>query len=240
MKDSNAEKPKPKPEADYSFDPISASANQWRTYLLNVKNFEKDFTRGEYPFETPASTILNKVREAGTPRSAIETAVQVVLDNWEEIVGQEVALFSREIDPVEFVASLADEASIGVVQRLWTDVPRDSELTQKGLRQALKGLGVNVPVDQKGLEKLYTEQFDTYSFTALEVMLKRGEVNRAAALFEEHVGQYPKGNDPVMLDCLVSLGLPAESAKKWLDQSANTGTGYEPWYNQALERWGYK
>ena len=82
-------------------------------------------------------------------------------------------------------------------------------MLQKGLRQVAEGLGVNIPLDQEELERLYTDQFDLYSFTALEIMLKRGEVGRARAslLFEEYVDRYPKGNDPVMLDHLVALRL---------------------------------
>jgi hypothetical protein len=236
MERGDGEKLKAKPEADYVFDPVSASADAWKTYLLNPKNFEKDFARGEFPFVAPASTILERIREASTPRSVIETAVQTVLENWDEVAEPK---FFREINPIEFVASLADESSVDVVQKLWKNAPKNSIFLQQGLRQAAEGLGVHVPLDQEELEKLYIEQFDTYGFTALEIMLKRGEVGRAAALFEEQVDRYSKGNDPVMLDRLVSLGLPATSAKKWLDQSANKGPGYEPWYREALERWGY-
>lgn len=236
--EGHAERQKSKPEADYSFDPVSAGADEWRAYLLNVKNFQKDFLRGEYPFQTPASTILEKLRVAGTPRQAVETAVQAVLEQWDTHAGKNG--FEREISPIEFVASLADEATKDAVQRLWTEAPQDSELLQGGLRHAAEGLGVHLPLDQEGLEKLYIEHFQTYSFTALEIMLKRGEAARASALFEEHVDQYPKGNDPMMLDYLVRLGLHPSSAKKWLDQSANGGPGYEPWYNEALKRWGYK
>ena len=236
MEGNEVEKQKPKPEADYSFDPVSASVDEWKKYLLNPKNFEKDFTQGEYPFKTPAESILEKVRQAGTPRSVIENAVQVALEKWDEFAEP---VFLREIGPIEFVAMLGDETSMDVVQKLWTNAPKDSPLLQKGLRQAAEGLSTNIPLDQEGLEKLYKEQFEIYSFTALELMLKRGEVERASSLFEEYVDQYPKGNDPAMLDHLVGLGLRASSAKKWLDQSANKKPGYEPWYQEALDRWGY-
>lgn len=172
MEGKDAEKPKVKQEADYAFDPISATTDQWAIYLLNAKNFEKDFTQGEYPFKTFASTVLEKVRSAGTPSSVVETAVQVVLDRWDEIAASEG--FFREINPIEFVATLADESSIDIVKRLWTDAPQDSLLLQKGLRNVAEGLGVNIPLDQEGLENLYTEQFDLYGFTALEIMLMRG------------------------------------------------------------------
>ena len=237
--EGRAEKPKNKPEADYSFDPISATDDQWRAYFLNPKNFEKDFTQGDPPFKTPASAISEKIRQAGTPRSVIEIAVQVALEKWDELVMQNAIL--RDISPIEFVATLADEASIDIVQRLWTNAPQDSALVQKGMRQAAEGLGLHIPLDQEGLEKIYKEHFDEYSFTALKIMLMRGEKKRASELFVEYVDQYPKGTDPAMLNHLVSLGLPAASAKKWLDQSVNKpGDGYKSHYDVALERWGYK
>jgi hypothetical protein len=237
--EGKAEKTKSKPEADYAFDPISATADQWKAYVLNPKNFEKDFARGDFPFTTPASTILEKIRQAGTPRSVIENAVQAVLEKWDDLVMQNV--FLRDISPIEFVATLANESTVDIAQKLWTNAPQGREVTQTGMRQAADGLGVHIPLDQEGLEKLYKEQFAEYSFTALEIMLKRGEVARASELFETHVSEYPKARDPVMLDHLVRLGLPASSAKKWLDQSVNKpGDGYKFHYDEALERWGYK
>lgn len=128
MKDNDAEKPRIKQEVDYSFDPISASTDAWKAYLLNSKNFEKDFTQGEFPFKTSAEVVLQKVREAGTPRSVIEIAVQVALEKWDEIVEPK---FLRDITPIEFVASLADDASLDVVQRLWTNAPQLSFVAKR-------------------------------------------------------------------------------------------------------------
>lgn len=235
MEGKDAEKPKVKPEADYSFDPISADASMWDAFLSHAVNFEKDFTRGEWPFKTPASTILEKVRAAGTPRAVIEIAVERVLHKWEELAG--LNKFSIETNPIEFVASLGDEATIDVVQRLWTDAPENSPLRGRGQRFVVEGLGINVPLDQEGLEELYAEQFDLYSFTALEIMLKRKKFERASVLFDEHVHMYSKGNDPVMLDYLVGLGLPVASAKKWLDQSVNAEPRLQGHYDEALVRW---
>lgn len=50
---------------------------------------------------------------------------------------------------------------------------------------------------------------------------------------------YSKGNDPAMLDYLVALGLPAKSAKKWLDLSINAEPRLKGHYDEALQRWGY-
>lgn len=228
------------PEADYLFDPISATPEEWRTYLLNPLNFDKDFVKSEYPFVIPAQEILDKVHEVHSPRLIVETAVQVILENWDEIISQNQKSLLSETNPIKFVIELASESSIDVVQRLWNEAPQDSIHLQEGLRDVVGGLGLNVPLNQEGLERLYTEQFDKYSFTALEIMLLRGEVERATKLFEEHISQYPKGHDPVMLDYVVRLGLTASTAKKWLDQSISAGKGYEAFYREALERWGYK
>ncbi len=238
MEGKGAERHRSKPEADINFNPLSATAAEWEAYLLNGKNFEKDFTQGEYPFKSPALSILEKVKEAGAPRSVIETAVAAILEKWDEIVGQET--FLKEITPIGFVASLANEDSVDVVQKLWTNAPKDSAFLAEGLRQAARGLGEHIPIDQKELERLYVEDFKQYQFTALEIMLKRGEKERATALFEAHADQYGKGFDPGVFDRLVRLGLPASSAKKWLDQSNNKpGGDFKYHYDDALKRWGY-
>jgi hypothetical protein len=237
MERSHVEKTQAKQEADYAFDPIAATPETWKSYLLNSKNFEKDFSQGEYPFQTPASTILKRYRDVGSPRAVIEIAVQTVLDNWDEIVGQKSSF--REINPITFVATLADSASVDIVQRLWTHAPQTSTMLHKGLQYVAEGLGEQVPLGNEALELLYIDQFGLFSFTALEILLKRGEVKRASELFEQCVNKYPKGFDPVVFDYLVALGLPLSSAKKWLDQSANAGPGYESHYQDALTRWSY-
>jgi hypothetical protein len=112
-------------------------------------------------------------------------------------------------------------------------------MLHKGLQYVAEGLGEQVPLGNEALERLYEDQFELFSFTALEILLKRGDVKRASMLFDNYVDKYPKGFDPVVFDHLVSLGLPISSAKKWLDQSANAGPGYESHYQDALTRWSY-
>ncbi len=235
MEGDDLEKKKPRLEADYSFEPASANSEEWKKYLLNKKNFQKDFSKGKETFTTPANVILEKLDSRESRRVAAESAVQVVLDNWDEIIGQDS--FLQAMSPIQFVSMLAGDSEVDAVQKLWTDAPKDSELLIEGLSQVAEGLDVDIPLDQEGLEKLYLEHFDSFGFVALEIMLKRDEIERAKTLFEEQVDKYPKGSDPVMLDDFVRLGLPVLSAKKWLDQSVNSQEKYKAFYEEALVRW---
>ena len=246
MEGKDTEKPKVKQEADRGFDPVTATEEQWLAYFLNKKNFEKDFSidiseMEEIVFPVPAQDIAEAFQERGVDAHTIQNAVNCVLKQWDQIVSVKADL--REIHQFEFIVQLAGPEHVGIAQRLLTDAPQDSPLYKEGVAWAIDALGKNAPIDQLELEKLYIEQFERYGFTAIEIILARGEEDRASELFIEHAGKYHKGFDPLVFDKLVYAGLSPEAAKVWMDLSINkkpedgSPWGHEGHYKEALKRW---
>lgn len=230
-----------------NFDINSATLPGWEKYLCEKENHVRDFL-GDY--ERPSRSLLERAIEAFVQSdatieeclAAVTCAVQATLNKWDVISEVGVVPFPLVTSPLTclprmaYVDKVVSVPLINIMYRLWHKSVNGGDYTKHSVRMLLMGLGAHAPIHNEAVAKIYHEHFNHYSFIALIILLERGEVALASALFDEHSSNYGDF-DPITLDTLVHRGLPVASAKKWLDQSKNATPSYEDHYNGALDRW---
>lgn len=230
-----------------NFDIRTATLPGWEKYLSEKDNHERVFL-GDFE-KPPRSPLEHAIDAFVTSDAAIEErlaavtyAVQATLNKWEAVTEMGAGALSLATSPLTclprmaFVENAVSEPLMNIIHRLWYQSLKDGDYTKHTARMLLFGLGAHAPIDNDTVVRIYRVHFKHYSFIALMILLERGEVALASALFDEFASQY--GNfDPLSLDTLVYKGLPFASAKKWLDQSLSATPSYEEHYNNAIERW---
>lgn len=227
------------------FNPLIASVEDWELFLLDGDNHLPDYKMKDYPFKTELEKVVETVTTITLPaekRTIIERVVEAALAQWRALANYQVNLATGGTHPFLVIPQLMYTNDslvptlVPVLQQLWHRAPMRFHPNNQGFSNLFSGFAELVPLDNEQIQTIFLTQFENYKFKALEVLLRRGDIERARRLFQLRVKDYP-AVDPWCMDRLIYLGLPVKDAEVWLKQGINGEPSHKKHSAHSLRRW---
>lgn len=211
-----------------AFDPITATKNDWRIFFGNDRNMSKG-SAGMRDYQSTACLRAFRQIAQGTLSKADRSTiviqiVEVLLEKWGALAHLEGinAAFRGLRHPIQDIIVLAeingvpDTDMIEHTLQFWEKLPPEENRSL-----LLRSFRKYSPVKSTELETLFHEDLEQYGKTVVSILLERGQIDQADALFCSRMPELYSDVDPGCLDWLVKKGLPVATACKWLEQSIN-------------------